>query len=239
MKTKTTIGLNIKGFVPTSMVDWPGKIASVIFLPGCNFRCGFCHNPELVSGYENIDSINQEDIIDYLKQKKNWIDGVCITGGEPTLHRDLPEFIKLLKDIGFQVKLDTNGTNPQMLCDLIEDNLLDYVAMDIKTCKDKYYSIVNVHFDINKIQKSIDFLKQGKVDYEFRTTVAPGLIGEEDIKKIGKWLSGSKRYFIQQFRPVNTLDHKFLDKKPYTPRELKKLAEIVKPYVRECKVRGV
>ncbi len=239
MKVKTTLNLNIKGFVPTSMVDWPGKITSVVFLPGCNFRCSFCHNPELISGYENIDNIKIEDIIDYLEKKKNWIDGVCITGGEPTLHSQLPEFINLLKNIGFQVKLDTNGTNPQMLCDLIEGNLLDYVAMDIKTYKDKYCKVINVDFDMDKIQKSIVFLKKGKVDYEFRTTVAPDLIGEEEMKKIGKWLSGARRYFIQQFRPINTLDPKFLQKKSYSPDELKKLAEIVKPYVKECQVRGV
>jgi pyruvate formate lyase activating enzyme len=239
MKVKTALNLNIKGFIPTSMVDWPGKIVSVIFLPSCNFRCSFCHNPELISGHEKIENIEIQEIVNYLTQKKNWIDGVCITGGEPTLHPELPEFINLLKNRGFKIKLDTNGTNPQMLQDLMERNLLDYVAMDIKTCKDKYSTVVNVYFDMSKIQKSVDILKQGKVDYEFRTTVVPGLIGEEDIKKIAKWLSGSKRYFIQQFRPINTLDLQFLQKKSYIPDELHRLQEIAKPYFTECQVRGV
>ncbi len=239
MKLKTVLNINIKGFVPTSMVDWPGKIISVIFLPGCNFRCSFCHNPELIFGYDKMEDIKIEDIFDYLKKRKEWIDGVCITGGEPTLHKNLPDFINLLSHMGYKVKLDTNGTNPKMLKKLIKNDLLDFVAMDIKAPLEKYSETTNVEINKEDINESIDILKNGKINYEFRTTIVPDFIGEEEMRKIGKWLLGAKHYIVQQFRPINTLDSKFIEKKSYTPDELQKLADVIKPYVRECKVRGI
>lgn len=209
----------ILGFQKTTLIDYPGKIASTIFLGGCNFRCGYCHNPELISNF-NTSSINEEEIISSLRKRLDFIEGVCITGGEPTVHKDLISFIKKIKDLNLLVKLDTNGTNPEMLKKLVELNLLDYVAIDIKTGFSKYEKLTNSKGTIQNIEKSIRILINSSIDYEFRTTVIPGFFEEQDIMEIKKMIKGTKKYYLQQFRPSKTLDPSFSKIKAYSTKEL-------------------
>lgn len=227
----------IKGLEKQTVLDYPGKLACTVFLFGCNFRCGFCHNPELIVD-DGRPEINQEDFFNFLEERKGFLDGVCITGGEPTINPDLPDFISKIKDIGFSVKLDTNGSNPEMLEELFERKLVDYIAMDIKSPINSYDDIANVKTDTEKIKKSVEIIKKFK-NYEFRTTFIPGLIDEEGAKKIGEWLNGSKIFFIQQFRGIKTFDKEFIGKKSFTIEELENFCNILKPYFDICEIRGI
>ncbi len=230
--------IEIKGYIPSSLLDYPGKICSVIFLPHCNFRCPFCQNPDLITKPDNIPNIELKKISEHLKSRRKWLDGVCITGGEPCLHSNLPKFLSEIKKLGFLVKLDTNGANPKMLKELIEKKLVDYIAMDIKAPLKDYDKVAKVKVNKKDIQESINLIKKSKVDYEFRTTVVPKFTGKKEIKEIGKWLKGSKRYYLQQFRAVKTLDKTFEKVKPYPPEKLKEFAKIMKPFFKSVKVRG-
>jgi len=229
--------MKIKGLQKQTVLDYPGKLACTVFTFGCNFRCGFCHNPELVID-DGRPEIKQEEFLEFLKNRKEFLDGVCITGGEPTLNKELPEFIAKIKELGFLVKLDTNGTNPEMLKELIDKKLVDYVAMDIKAPLEFYEKITNSKVNKGNIKKSIDLIRKMK-DYEFRITVVPGLFNEEYAKMIGEWLKGSKRFYIQQFRGIKTLDKSFVGKKSFSKEELTKFCNILKPYFEVCKVRGI
>ena len=195
--------MDIKGFIEASFVDWNGKICSVLFLSGCNFRCPFCHNVNLVLEPEKLDAIPLEYLKEKLKEQKEWIDGICITGGEPTINIDLVKLCSTLKNMGFLIKLDTNGTNPEILKELVDQKLVNYVAMDIKApLNEKKYSEatgVRIEKNLNKINQSIELLKKSNIDYEFRTTVVPTLHTEDDIKKICLKLKGCKRFFLQKF----------------------------------------
>ncbi len=234
------MNLPIAGYLKTTLIDWPGKIASVVFIAGCNFRCGFCHNPELVTVDPNMETISPEDIYQDLRRRAKWIDGISITGGEPTLYSDLVEFIEGVKKAGFEVKLDTNGTNFKMLKYLIDEDLVDYVAMDIKAPLEDYRRTIGVEkFDEDSVKRSVCLLLKDKVDYEFRTTMVPDLIGKEEMKKINLWIKGAKRYYIQPFRPLKTLDSEFTKKRTYLKGELKELLKIAKPYVKQAEIRGI
>lgn len=222
--------VRIKGLQKTSLIDYEPYIASVIFLTGCNFRCPYCQNRDLVLDSPKLPIIPEEKILKFLKEKKEWLDGVCISGGEPTIQKDLPEFIEKIKKIGLKVKLDTNGSNPRMLKELVKKRLVDYIAMDIKAPIEKYSDVVKVKVDIDDIKKSIDIIKNSNVDYDFRITAVPTLTNNDDIKRIGEWLKNSKRFFIQQFRPKICLDKSFEKIKPYTKEELERLIKIAKPY---------
>jgi pyruvate formate lyase activating enzyme len=184
-------------------VDWDGKISSVLFLPSCNFRCPFCHNVNLVLYHEKMETIPFEYIENQLENQKSWADGVCITGGEPTLHNNLPELCSRIKKMGFMVKLDTNGTNPAMLEDLMNQKLVDFVAMDIKAplTKEKYSIAtgVNVEKLLVNVKKSVQFLMESGIDYEFRTTVVPSIHSLEDIKQICRSLKDCRKYVLQKF----------------------------------------
>jgi len=219
------------------MIDYPGKLASIIFLPECNFRCPYCHNPELVLNTHLLPDMKIEDIMDYLNSKRKWIDGVCITGGEPTLHKDTPELCRILKSSGVSVKLDTNGTNPDMLKKIIKERLIDFIAMDIKGPIERYDEIVKVRVSKKNIKESVELIRKSGLEYEFRTTVLPKLLKENDMISIGRWLKGSKRYALQQFRPNITLDKSYGNEIPYTEKEMMNLKEIVKPYFETVEVR--
>jgi len=232
-------GITIKGYLRISLIDYPGKIVSLVFLPRCNFRCPFCFNVEMVKDSDKLRTVEPEEIFEHLKSQRKWLDGVCITGGEPTLHEGLLEFIRKIKELGFLVKLDTNGTNPEMLEELIKNKLIDYVAMDIKGPLKKYQEITESEVDEKTIQKSIDIIRNSGIDYEFRSTILPRFHSKEDILAIGKWLKGSKKYCLQQFRNEKTLDKKFENEKVYTPDELKELAESVKEFFDTIEVRGI
>lgn len=233
--------MEIKGILPETLNDWPGKIPIEIFLGGCNFRCGFCHNPGLVNGYDTLPTISHEQFFEYLRveKKKAWKDGVIISGGEPTIHKELTGFIKKIYDTGFPVKLDTNGSNPSVIEQLLNENLLDYVAMDIKTDFDNYNKGAGVDFNTDKIKKSVKLICDSGVDYEFRTTCVPGIVNGNSIMAIGEALNEIARkkpklYVLQQYRnndPGNenfkTLDPEFLKIEPYgriTMEELKSIA---------------
>jgi len=242
--------MKIGGLQKLTLVDYPNKIAATAFLTGCNFKCGFCHNPSLVypEPVEGVDQISESDFFDFLKSKQGLIDGICITGGEPTINSDLIDFIKKIKALNFSIKLDTNGSNPEMLEKLIKEELLDFVAMDIKTSADvqnpnskvqnsKYDKATGVKVNIENIRKSVELIKNSGIDYEFRTTVVPGIVEEEDIEKIGKWLRGAKKFALQQFRNQKVLDVKFEKIQPYPDDTLKEFKKILEKYINRVELR--
>lgn len=188
----------IKSIQKTTLLDYPGKVACTIFLAGCNMKCSFCHNASLVFNYDKANFLTYEETMDFLESRKGKLDGVCITGGEPTINKDLVDFIKDIKSKGFLIKLDTNGTNPDMLEELIDKKLIDYVAMDIKNSFDKYKDITNIDNNIEDIKRSIEILKNSSIQHEFRTTVI-SIHDKEDLVEIAKFISPSK-YFLQEFR---------------------------------------
>ena len=221
--------IEIKGFLETSFVDWPGKICSVLFLPYCNFRCPYCHNHPLVLYPEQYESILFQDILSYLQSFKGWIDGVCLTGGEPTLHGGLPSLIREIKRHGFLVKLDTNGSNPQMLEEMIEERTIDFISMDVKAPLDpfNYRRSTGILVNLDPILKSIEILKKGKVEYEFRMTVVPQLHKKEDIKTLGEQLKAGRRLVLKNFNPENPLDPSLKHTLPYDPKVLEEMERIV------------
>jgi pyruvate formate lyase activating enzyme len=213
----------IGGLQKTSLVDYPGNIVATIFLQGCNFKCHFCHNPELLSKGTN-NNISEEEVLSFLDSKKRLIDGVCITGGEPTIHNDLIDFIKKIKDKGFLVKLDTNGSNPDMVKELIDKKLVDYIAMDVKVKFDNYYVVAGNNINIEKIKKSIELIKESGINYEFRTTLHPSFHTKEDILWIAKYLKGAKKYVLQQFYFKNKIvNPKYKDIDPFSEEEIKEI----------------
>lgn len=224
--------MRIQGFQKTSLVDYPKNICSVIFLPGCNFRCGYCHNPELVID-EGLNDIMDGWLLNKLEERKGLVDHVCITGGEPTLHKDLPEFIKKLKVKGLKIKLDTNGTNPEMLKQLIKDKLLDFIAMDVKNVLEKYENTTKVKININVIKESIKIVIRSGIEHEFRTTILPVLHKKEDIIKIAKTVAGANRYVLQQFIPTEKiLDENFSKETAYNTKELEEMRRECEKYVK-------
>lgn len=229
----------IKGFQKLSLIEYPGKISAIVFLGKCDFSCHFCYNIDLVKNYEKLPDIPEKEVLDFLSTRKGLLDGIAITGGEPTLHKELPEFIKKIKDLGFLVMLETNGSNPKMLKELIEKKLVDYIAMDIKAPLEKYDEVAGVKVNNKDIQDSVDFIRNSGIDYEFRTTVIPKHFKEEDALAIGKWLKGSKRFFLQQFRPDKTLNEDYKKIEQYPPEKLKEFAEMIKSFFGSVKVRGI
>ena len=221
----------IGGIQKTTLTDFPKKVAAIVFTQGCNFRCGYCHNPELLN-FTSTEQYKISDFIEFLKTRKGKLDGVVITGGEPTLQTGLYNFIKAVKSLGFAIKLDTNGTNPDILKKLINDCLLDYIAMDIKSPLEKYSKIINVDIDISKIKKSINIIKESNIDYEFRTTVLKSQLSYGDFEKIGKLLYGAKRYYLQKFVCSKIYDKNLQNETSYTNAEFDKICNILKKYIK-------
>jgi pyruvate formate lyase activating enzyme len=219
------------------MLDWEGKLALSLFVGGCNFRCPYCHNPELVLKTDELMTVPWEEIEEHLRNREGWLEGVVIGGGEPTLHPDLPYFLKRVKSLSYQVKLDTNGAFPQHLQELINQSLVDYVAMDIKASWPNYPRVVNSLVDVGKVKKSLDILRQSPIDYEFRTTVVPGFVDRKDIISIAKELAGARLYVLQQFNPHQTLDESLRDLAPYPHETIKKWAEEANDFV-PTRLRG-
>ncbi len=229
----------IKGLIKSSLLDFPSNFCCTVFLAGCNFRCGYCYNPKLIE-INNKNSISEEDFFTFLDTRKGKLDGVCILGGEPLIHNEIQPFIKKIKDKGFKVKIDTNGSNPNLLKELINKKLINYVAMDIKASKENYQQFFHQKDYINEIEQSIEILKQSNIDYEFRTTIIPSIIDEEELKKICKWLQNSKKFCLQQFdKRYPLLDDKFKEKKLYTPNQMKQFLNIAKPYFKKVELRNV
>ncbi len=231
--------MRIVGFIKTSLLDWDGHVVSSIYLPGCNFLCPFCHNQDLVLNPGSFDEVPFQVIADYVRSHSEFLDGVVVTGGEPTMHKDLPQLLQQIKELGVKVKLDTNGTNPQMLRDLIDAGLVDYVAMDLKApLNEKYDELAGVKVDLENIKRSIEILEISGIDHEFRTTVVPILLTAHDVESMAAYIGGTKRYALQQFRPGNTLDPSLKVVKPYSGAALKGMAETAGLYVRKVIIRG-
>ena len=228
--------MQIHGLQKMTLLDYPGKVACTVFFGGCNFRCPFCHNGELLDG-RFPPLMDDEELLSFLQKRQGMLDGVCITGGEPLLQPKLAQLLRQIKELGYAVKLDTNGSFPELLEELIAKSLIDYVAMDIKNCPDRYADSVGRQVDMTAVKRSVSLLLEGSVDYEFRTTVVAELHDEESIHGIGRWIAGARRYFLQCYTHRDTVLEPGLT--PPTEQALCKYAEIAKKYIPDVGVRGV
>jgi pyruvate formate lyase activating enzyme len=215
--------MKIGGLQKVSLIDYPDAICAVVFLQGCNFKCPYCHNPQLVEPKLFTPCLEEKKVLEFLAARIGKLDAVTVTGGEPTIQKDLMRFIKLVKKMDFAVKLDSNGTQPKIIKDLLNAKLLDFIALDIKAPLEKYKSIVKVHVDTQSIQESVKLILKSRIAHEFRTTVVKSQLTEKDILKIAKLISGAKRYALQKFVPTKTLDKKFLKEKTYPDDELESI----------------
>jgi len=230
--------MKIGGIQKTSVLDYPDKISAIIWTVGCNFRCPFCYNIQLV--FEDAKCIDEAEVFSFLEKRKGKLEALSISGGEPLLHEDIIDFTDKVKKLGYLIKIDTNGTFPSRLKDLINKNLVDYVSMDIKAPKDKYNQLSGVNVDISKIEESIEIIKNGSFEYEFKTTMVPNMLKKEDIIEIAKWLEGSKRYFIQQLKSDSQMISSELDGvKPYSKDYLTEILKEIKPFFKNSSLRGV
>lgn len=229
--------MKLCGLQKTTLLDFPGHVAATVFTGGCNFRCPFCHNSELL-GNDAPPAYTEEEVLRFLSRRAGILEGVAITGGEPTLQPDLRDFILRVRDLGFLIKLDTNGTRPDVLKSLCHDGLVDYVAMDIKTCKERYPAVAGIpSVNMALIEESVDFLKGGSVPYEFRTTVVKELHTADDFEKIGPWIEGCPNYYLQNFiDSENVLEQGFSS---CSKEELLSYLKIVTPWVGQASLRGV
>jgi pyruvate formate lyase activating enzyme len=230
--------VEIRGLEKFSSRDFPGHISSTVFLGGCTFRCPYCHNAELVLRPESYPVLSMDLFLSYLDSRKGWLEGVCVTGGEPLLSEDLEDLVRVVKERGLLVKLDTNGSLPGRLEELVEEGLVDWIAMDIKAPLDRYSEVAGVSVRVEDIEKSAAIVKGSGLTYMFRTTVVPGLLGREDIRRIGTWLEGADLYQLQQFVPHDTIDPAWLDVQPYSREEFVMLQEIARPFFKEVRVEG-
>ena len=235
--------MEIKGFVGVSLSDWDGKVSSVVFLPNCNLRCPFCYNRDLVLNPEKMPTVPEMRVEGYLKSNKNWIDGVVITGGEPTFHQDLPSLCERLKEIGFRVKLDTNGTNPTVTCDLVERQLVDFVAIDVKAplMAEKYSRVCGLPAAsvVERIRETVQLLLDGAVEYEFRTTLVPTVHEVEDVEAICRAIKGCRKYVLQNFKPdVETIDPSYQSLTAFTGVQMDSFLQAAKKIIPGSVVRG-
>lgn len=228
--------LKIAGIQKTTLLDYPTKIAAIVFTQGCNFRCGYCHNPDLLEQNKNTDFL-PENFISFLKTRQGKLDGVVITGGEPTLQSGLYDFIKQIKQLDFAVKLDTNGTNPKILKKLLSENLVDYIAMDIKAPFEKYSEITGINVNTNNIKTSIDLIIKSLIEYEFRTTVLKSQLSFEDFDKIGQTIKGANLYYLQKFVPNKIYNEKLNSDITYNNDELQTICNHMKQYIKEVTYR--
>lgn len=235
----------ILGLQKVTLLDYPGKIACTVFLGGCNFRCPFCHNGSLVLADRMGDAIPTDRLLDFLEGRRGRLGGVCISGGEPTLHADLPDLLCKIKEMGFEIKLDTNGTNPEMLLRLINDGLVDYVAMDIKNSPAGYSVTAGVKGAVlegdkgewlDRVRQSVEILMEGRVDFEFRTTLMKELHTVEDIREIGRWLAGDEKLFLQTYREEGDLIKGGFT--PFDKEETEGLLSEISKYIPNAAIRG-
>lgn len=226
----------ISGLQKLTLLDFPGRLAATVFLGGCNFRCPFCHNATLVLSPGECERISEEKFFEFLSSRAGKLSGVCITGGEPTMYPGLKNFIRKIKSMSFAVKLDTNGTNPELVEELISEGLLDYVAMDIKNSPDKYAQTVGREVDMDKINQTVDLLLSEKVDYEFRTTVVRELHEISDFEAISTWIKGAKRYFLQTFEDSGDLIGSGFS--AYSDTETKTILEHILPSIPNAQIRS-
>lgn len=229
--------MKIGGLQKMTLLDYPGRVACTVFLAGCSLRCPFCHNAGLVLPEQITPAMTQEAFLEFLSQRQGRLDGVCITGGEPTLHPELPGLIREIRTLGYCVKLDTNGTNPQMLEALLREGMLDYVAMDIKNCPQRYAETCGGADVLDAVEASKNLLLQGSTDYEFRTTVCKPFHDPQSIRSLSQWIAGAKRYFLQTFVDSGALIGEGMT--PFTPQEMEALAYVAQVFVPDTQVRGI
>ena len=229
----------IKGLEKFAPRDFPGFLAATVFLGGCNFRCPYCHNPDLVFRPDSLPTFPLDFFLGFLESRKDWIEAICVTGGEPLLNEDLETLLLLIKERKLLVKVDTNGAFPSRLEYLIRQNLIDRVAMDVKAPLIKYAEVTRTEVIADDLVKSISLIKNSGLPYMFRTTVVPGLVGGEEIRLISRMLDGAEVFQIQQFVPKNTLDKSFETITPFPVEELRSFAEMAKPYFSEVRIEGV
>jgi len=231
--------MDLRGWVRTSLLDYPEHIATVLFTGGCNLRCPPCHNRDLVLHPQDVPAVPADEVFPYLARRAGLLDGVVLTGGEPALQPDLVPFLRRLRPLGLAVKLDTNGFFPDALETALAEGLVDYVAVDIKAPPDKYPLLAGrPALDLAPLERSLALLRASAIAYEFRTTVVPGLLDEEDIVAIARWLAGAPFYALQQFRPLNTLDPALEETAPYAPEALQAMARACAAWVERVEVRG-
>lgn len=224
----------IGGVQKVSLVDYPGQVAAALFTIGCNMRCGYCHNPELVLPDRYADTIAEEDVLLFLESRKGKLDGVVISGGEPTMHWGLPALVARIKAMGFLVKLDSNGTHPDMIARMLREKMLDFVAMDIKGPLEKYQAIAAYPIDTAAVQRTIELLRCSDIEYEFRTTVVKSQLAPGDFTGIGELIKGAPRFALQRFRPGKTLHPAFRHETTYSDEEFEAIKEMLEEYVDEC-----
>ena len=229
--------MKIGGLQKVSLIDYPGLISAIIFLQGCNFKCSCCHNPELVDSELFQPCIKEKEVLDFLNMRRGKLDAVVITGGEPTIHDGLALFIKQIKKMGFAVKLDTNGSQPRVIKNLLDEKLLDFIAMDIKAPLEKYKDIVKTQVNPDSIKESIRLILKAKIPYEFRTTVVASQLEEKDILQIGKMIAGAKHYVLQKFVPVKVLEKKFLKEKSFSDEKLQKIKNHLEHQITSVTIR--
>ncbi|MCD7779281.1 MAG: anaerobic ribonucleoside-triphosphate reductase activating protein [Candidatus Gastranaerophilales bacterium] len=228
----------IGGIKKSSLLDYPDKISAIVFTQGCNFNCGYCHNPDLLKTKSKKDIFNSDAFFDFLKKRHGKLDGVVITGGECTLQKDLKFFIEKIKELNFLVKLDTNGYKPEVIKELLTDNLIDYIAMDIKAPLEKYSLVTNTITDTSKIKESINLIMQSSIDYEFRTTILPSLLQYNDFEKIANLIKGAKKYYLQKFIVQSEInDPSLKQERNYTEEELIKIINLLKKYIQTAEIR--
>ncbi len=230
--------MRIQGLQKLTLLDYPEKVACTVFFAGCNFRCPFCHNATLVTHIPTEADMTEETFFSFLKKRQGILDGVCITGGEPLLQKGIEEFIRKIKELGYSVKLDTNGSFPDKLKYLVREKLVDYVAMDIKNSPERYKVTIDAEENfLDKIRESVEFLKEGHVAYEFRTTVVKNYHTKESFEQIGQWLAGTERYFLQSF--VDSGDLIGTNIAGCDEKEMKEFLSTVKTYIPDAKLRGI
>ena len=232
--------MKIGGYQKLTLIDYPGKLAITVFTVGCNFRCPFCHNPELVISSQFVvhdDDEMEKEFFNFLKKRRGVLEGVCITGGEPTIQPDIINFIEKIKKLGYFVKLDTNGARPDVLKKIIDKKIVDFISMDIKSSWENYDKLAGVKTDMDRIDLSVDLIRNSQRDYEFRTTVVPGMHTEKDFEKIADWLKGAKKYCLQKYRDIKILDPKLKKITKGKFLDLEKIKKKIEKSFEEVEVR--
>lgn len=229
----------IKGFLGTSLIDYPGKVAAVVFLSGCNLRCPYCHNSILVREDETLDDLGFHELIDGLQRRRKLLEGVVVTGGEPTLHAELAELLRGLKATGLAVKLDTNGLRPQVLAGLLRERLVDYVAVDMKLAPERYFTCLGGPQDApQRLEATVQLLRAHGVEHEFRTTCVPGLVNAEDIEAVVRLIAGAPAYYLQQYIPLHVSDPELQDRPPFAREVLERYQALAQPHVKLVELRN-
>ncbi|MBN1498779.1 MAG: anaerobic ribonucleoside-triphosphate reductase activating protein [Spirochaetes bacterium] len=231
--------MKIAGILKTSLIDFPGNISTVIFTGGCNLRCRYCYNIDLIESNPRNDVLSEKELFEFLEKRKNLLDGITVSGGEPCLQKDITEFIGRLRPFNLKIKIDTNGFFPEKLGELLEKQLIDYAAVDIKTSPSKYNELTAVNCDISKLKKSLELLKTSGIEFELRTTAVPGFVSHDDFREIGNFTGKVKNYYIQQFVNENTLDPEFEKKYSLSSEILKSFCGTISEFAENVAIRGL